>query len=135
VFDSLGVLPYDWRNSDGKTPKADAFLAEQADSVFDGIEQDFNDQYQEDNDTYRYERDGYVLETSSLGIYVTRSPYYTFAAFCSPCCPGAGDLDSPRLTAESGVKTYCLGPEWFDDEHATMLYTAFNVADDTEVTS
>jgi hypothetical protein len=134
VFNGLGMLPYDYRNGD-RTPKADAYLAPIVDAVWDDVEQDFNDHYEEDSDTYRYSEDGYVLETSSLGIYVIRSPFYTFAAFCSPCCPGAGNLDSPRLTAESGVKTYCLGPDWFDNDECTMPYTAFNVSDDTEVTS
>ncbi len=115
-LDYLGVLPYDYRGTG--SPKANAYLAEVANSVWQSIEQDWNDQYQEDNDTYRYERDGYVIETSSLGLYIIKSPYYTFAAFCSPCCPGAGDLDTPR---DGGVKTYCLGPDWFDDERAPYL--------------
>jgi hypothetical protein len=134
VLDSFGLLPYDYRNTDGKTPKADDYLASVVETVWEEVSEDF--QWESDSDdTHRYERDGYVLETSSLGIYVIRSPFYTFAAFCSPCAPGAGDLDTPRLTAESGVKTYCLGPDWFDSEHCTMPYTAFNVSDDTEITS
>ncbi len=132
VFDGLGVLPYDYRNGTN-TPKADAYLAPIVESVWDDIEQDWNGNYEGDNDQYRFESDGYVIETSSLGLYVIQSPFYTYAAFCSPCCPGAGDLDSPRLTAESGVKTYCLGPDWFDNEDCTMPYTAFNVSDDSEV--
>jgi hypothetical protein len=75
-----------------------------------------------------YEADGYRLETTSLGVYVTQSPYYTRAAFCSPCCPGAGDLDSPR---EHGVKAYCLGPDWFEDDKAP--YKVWRVSDDSEV--
>lgn len=133
VLDGLGLLPYDYRNGD-KTPKADAYLEPIVDGVWESIEQDFNDRYEEDNDTYRYEQDGYVLETSSLGIYVVKSPFYTYAAFCSPCCPGAGNLDSPRLTPEAGVKTYCLGLDWFDKDQCTCPYSVFKVEDDTEVT-
>lgn len=47
-------------------------------------------------------------------LIVTRSPYYTFTVFCSPCLPGCGDLNHPSA---DGVKCYCLGPEFFDDEN------------------
>lgn len=90
------------------------------DKVWSEVEQEFNDGYEEQDDTFRYEREGYIIETSSLGLFVIKSPFYTFASFCSPCCPGAGDLDSP---SEDGVKTYCLGPDWFDGEAPyTPLY-------------
>ena len=56
-------------------------------------------------------------------IFVSRSPYYTFSAFCSPCVPGAGNLDSP---VEGGVKTYCLGHEWFEEDCAP--YPVYSVA-------
>jgi predicted RNA-binding Zn-ribbon protein involved in translation (DUF1610 family) len=45
-------------------------------------------------------------------LMVTKSPYFTYAQFCSPCVPGAGNLDNPM---PDGVKTYCLGPDWFDE--------------------
>jgi hypothetical protein len=61
-------------------------------------------------------------------IMIISSPYYTFAPFCSPCVPGAGNLDSAR---EDGVKSYCFGHEWFDDGKAP--YRVFRVEDDTEV--
>lgn len=63
-----------------------------------------------------YEDGRYSLEDClDSDVMVLRSPYYTYARFCSPCCPGAGDLDSPTIKS-SGVKTYALGPEWFEDE-------------------
>lgn len=52
------------------------------------------------------------MGTEGFGVWVMKSPYYTFARFCSPCAPGAGDLDAYD---EDGVKTYCLGAEWFDE--------------------
>ena len=65
---------------------------------------------------WSYEREGYRLcDCLDSDIFVMESPYYTFAQYCSPCVPGAGNLDSPCAT---GVKTYCLGPEWFEDEQA-----------------
>lgn len=90
-------------------------LYEYVEGIWGDVEDRWNDRYEEQDDTYRYEQDGYVLETSSLGIYVIRSPYYTRARFCSPCCPGAGDLDG---FDEDGEKTYCLGHEWFEEETA-----------------
>lgn len=48
-------------------------------------------------------------------IMVLKSPYYTFAQFCSPCVPGAGNLDTP---VPDGAKTYCLGSDWFEDDVA-----------------
>ncbi len=76
-------------------------------------------------------------------IFVTRSPFYTYAPFCSPCAPGAGYLGSalPSATAghdlddlrPTGVKTYCFGHDWFDDGKAP--YRVFRVSDDVEVFS
>lgn len=44
-------------------------------------------------------------------IMIFKSLFYTKSRYCSPCFPGAGDLDSPD---EDGVPTYCFGPDWFD---------------------
>jgi hypothetical protein len=120
VLDNLGVLPYVSRYAPTSADKQRQQSAVDAvvDSVWEAIEQDWNDQYEENEDTYRYEQDGYVIETSSLGVFVLKSPFYTFAAFCSPCAPGAGNLDS---TAGDGAKTYCLGRDWFD-EYAPCPY-------------
>ena len=88
------------------------------DTTADAIIESANDSGHLDgdgDDTYRYDRDGYVIEASSLGLFVTKSPYKTRARFCSPCAPGAGDLDSPDA---DGVETYCLGADWFEDGEA-----------------
>jgi hypothetical protein len=64
-----------------------------------------------------YVADGHISEGYKLTdcldteIMVLASPYYTRAQFCSPCCPGAGNLDHP---CDTGPKTYCLGHEWFE---------------------
>jgi len=50
----------------------------------------------------------------TFGIWVEKSPYYTLCSFCSPCAPGAGDLDEPN---QDGVKTYCLGLDYFDSDN------------------
>lgn len=46
--------------------------------------------------------------------FVVASPYYTRAAFCSPCAPGACHLENPT---PDGAKAYCLGTDWFDDDN------------------
>lgn len=61
-------------------------------------------------------------------LFVTRSPYYTLAEFCSPCAPGAGDLDSPN---EDGIKTLCFGHEMFEDGKAP--YPVYRVSDNSLV--
>lgn len=73
------------------------------------------------------------LQASQSGddadIFITKSPYYTHAQFCSPCVPGAGHLGNPMT---GGVKTYCFGHDWFDGR---APYPVYCVADDTSVLS
>ena len=80
---------------------------------------------------YKYEADGYKLsDCLDSDIFVLGSPYFTFAQFCSPCVPGAGNLDNP--TDEGmGAKCYALGHDWFEDGKAP--YRLWRVADGTEV--
>lgn len=60
--------------------------------------------------------DEYSAELDDYGdIFITKSPYYTTCQFCSPCAPGAGYIMN---TVENGVKTYCFGHDWFDNEKA-----------------
>lgn len=60
---------------------------------------------------------------SQNDVFITRSPYYTHAQFCSPCAPGAGHLENPT---EDGVKTYAFGHDWFDGDVAP--YPVYSVA-------
>lgn len=46
-------------------------------------------------------------------IYVTESPYTALVAPCSPCCPNAGDLDTPRA---NGIRAYCLPKDDMPDD-------------------
>jgi len=55
-------------------------------------------------------------------VFITSSPFYTRAQFCSPCAPGAGYLRNPCPT---GPKTYCFDPSWFypnAEEEVTGTY-------------
>jgi hypothetical protein len=65
---------------------------------------------------WSYERDGYVLMDCLVNdIFIIKSPYFTYAQYCSPCVPGAGNLDSP-VDEGTGAKCYCLGAEWFTED-------------------
>lgn len=60
-----------------------------------------------------YNKDGYAIEDClDSDLIILKSPYYTYCQFCSPCVPGAGNLESE---CPNGVKTYCLGLDWYDD--------------------
>ena len=78
-------------------------------------------------------------EQGDCDIFITMSPFYTYAQFCSPCAPGAGHLGNAlklrdgesleqyeeRAIAEGWPKTYCFGDDWFDGGKAP--YPVFKV--------
>lgn len=61
-------------------------------------------------------------------LFLVKSIYYTFTKFCSPCAPGAGDLDSPT---DQGVKTLCFGHDMFENNKAP--YPVYRVSDNSLV--
>jgi hypothetical protein len=71
-----------------------------------------------------------VVDCLDSDAMILKSPYYTFAQFCSPCVPGAGSLDNPM---PDGVKCYCFGHDWFDDGKAP--YPVYSIETGTEVQS
>jgi hypothetical protein len=110
---------------------------------------DNEDVYGEEPIGYTLEEDGYIAEDClDSDIMLLKSDYYTYAPFCSPCAPGAGDLNNAFDADEkpdtgfigdvewmrhnqSTVKTYCFGHDWFEDGKAP--YRVFRVSDDSEV--
>lgn len=116
---------------------------------FDRIDPDpFMDEYLENYESpdgqMDYSDNDYDLHVSgdNFGIFVLRSPYYTYCRDCSPCAPGAGDLNNPLDPNEHEImegyhRALCLGPEWFDkpgDEYARVIqYRVFRVDNDQEV--
>ena len=91
-----------------------------------------------------YSDSEYDLHVSgdNFGIFVMRSPYYTYCRNCSPCAPGAGDLNASFDSDEHEItegyhRALCLGPEWFDkgdDQYARKIpYRVFRVDNDMEV--
>lgn len=86
--------------------------------------------YPEEPLGFSFEDSEYTLsDCLQTDIMILRSPYYTYAQYCSPCVPGAGNLDNP--TNETGPKTYALGHDWFEDGKAP--YRLYRVSDDMEV--
>lgn len=71
------------------------------------------EQSSDDPTEFVYVKEGYKATQSfeSPYVFVVKSPYFTTCRFCSPCMPGAGDLNSHD---PEGVRTYCLGHDWFD---------------------
>jgi hypothetical protein len=84
--------------------------------------ENFDENYQDDNALMVYEKDGYVIQgdNDDTDLFITKSPFYTFAPPCSPCAPGAGYL----LSAANGqpYKTYCLDKSWFEDDQCPYEY-------------
>lgn len=87
-----------------------------ADAACEQAASECGEHYQQpsDNPRLHYEHDGYVLQVTGDGnLFVIKSPFVTNAQFCSPCVPGAGNLDSP---CDAGPECYALGLDWFDEE-------------------
>lgn len=76
---------------------------------------DSQDAYSDEALGFTYDSDGYKLsDCLDSNVFVLCSPYYTYAQFCSPCVPGAGNLDTPLTHEDGAPKTYALGLDWFD---------------------
>lgn len=82
-------------------------------------------------DVYGDEPIGHTIDTDGIkaqidtdgDAFVLESPYFTRAAFCSPCAPGACYLTSP---CDDGERCYCFGHDWFDGGAAP--YPVYSVA-------
>lgn len=104
------------------------------------------DMYPETPIAYIIDDSEYIANADEMGdIMIVKSPYYTYASFCSPCAPGAGylmdwfkihDHDKEifdgllkndcnqlagkmlsRLAENTGFpKVYCFGHDWFDSQ-------------------
>lgn len=124
----------DTKWSDKKTSDLD----DAVENAFEAIEQDFNDSCSQDVSGPMYlEQDGYAVKTDDHNdLWVLKSPYFTYAQFCSPCAPGACHLGNPldvehgpfKATSELLAKEcpanrcYCLGHDWFDNGKAPYRF-------------
>lgn len=79
---------------------------------------------------FHYLNDGeYRANDDDYGdIFIVKSPYYTRAAFCSPCVPGACSLSEP---CEDGEKCYCFSHDFFEQGKAP--YPVYRVDNNAEV--
>lgn len=128
-----------------KTLNGYGFSVGQIDEVLSSVIDIYNESYEPDGSGIMdYSDEEYDLHVSgdNFGIFVMRSPYYTYCRGCSPCAPGAGDLDSPidpdeHEITEGYYRALCLGPEWFDQEDheysRKIPYRVFRVDNDQEV--
>lgn len=66
-------------------------------------------------------------------IMIMKSPYFTAGAYCSPCAPGAINLNQPEnpKTKTADDIAYCFGHDWFEDGKAP--YRVFSVETGKEV--
>ena len=75
---------------------------------------------------YTLDDNGIVGESSDgIDLFVTSSPYYTHAEYCSPCAPGACYLLNP--VDKQGPRAFCLPHEYFESGKAP--YPVFRVSD------
>jgi hypothetical protein len=70
----------------------------------------------------------HAIDCLDSDVMVLKSPYFTHAQFCSPCVPGAGNLECPM---PNGVACYCFGHDWFDEGRAP--YPVYFVSNGDEV--
>jgi len=78
----------------------------------DEFEQIFWDEYECDESERSYNRDGLRLLVGWLGgaplVWVLESNVRCYTGDCSPCVPGAGDLDHYSLEYDPDGDTYAL---------------------------
>jgi len=106
----------------------------------DEEEETFSQDYQCDEPMYHHVDGENHYETQFLGgaplVYVTESRFVTYCRPCSPCVPGAGDLDSKWYSAGewgNDIKlAYCPDPEDFitDYEPEYFYFVAETVKDE-----
>lgn len=82
------------------------------------------------------------ISASCLGgaylLFVQDSPYLAACRVCSPCVPGAGDLDTPCSGVESTWDhwsdrwAYCLPPSWFTEADQPVPYQTVRTVSDGE---
>lgn len=102
----------------------DGCVKSMVEAATDALVDDFGDTYEAQDERYRYEKEGYIVQSClDYDLIVIKSPFFTWARQCSPCVPNAGDLDNPE---DGGLKTYCLGADWFDESNP-LPYPIYSV--------
>ena len=65
--------------------------------------------YESDECHYSFETEDTKLLLRGQYVWVLKSPHIVRCALCSPCCPGAGNLDE---ICDDGAETYGLDSSW-----------------------
>jgi hypothetical protein len=84
--------------------------------------------------SFYYEEEGYIAECGQDGdIFITKSPFFTYGQFCSPCAPGAIYLMNPldESSRDENNKAYCFGHDWFEEGKAS--YPVFSIETGKEI--
>jgi hypothetical protein len=82
----------------------------------EAADEHMGDNYQGDEIYPLYEDKTYtVTRCLDSDLMILKSPFFSNCSYCSPCVPGAGNLNT---VCEGGVKTYCLDETWFPDNKA-----------------
>jgi len=93
---------------------SDFLTRNQAQSLIDDALEMF--EYEGEEPVHEGEYEGIKYRTSWLGgalnVWIFESPVTGLYQECSPCVPGAGNLDCPD---EEGVLTYDVPKEWRDE--------------------
>jgi len=109
----------------------DSPLDAAAESAFDVVSDGISEQYEGDGSNVLYVEGNLSVQSClDSDFMIDNSPFFTFAQFCSPCVPGACNLDSPIDNSRNSVdsiKCFCLGHDWFDDGKAP--YPVYSVAE------
>jgi hypothetical protein len=85
----------------------------------DESEADFSGEIDCDEVVYVYKEDGYKAyqPVDDVDIIIEKSPFYTYAAFASPCFPGGGCLDTPfRIPKEDQKPNYRTTAEFLTEQ-------------------
>ena len=96
---------------------------------------EYHECFPEDPFVFYVKNDEYAAFQDADGpdIFIEKSPYFTYAQFCSPCGPGAcyllNPLCDPRDPDEGPMdnnRAYCFGHNWFESGRAP--YPVYSVA-------
>jgi len=92
-----------------------------------------NDETLPDEPDFFYIKDETYQATSDTygDIFITKSPYFTYAQFCSPCAPGACHLSNELSAPNPNNRSYCFGHDCFCEGKAP--YRVFSVETGEEV--
>lgn len=99
---------------------------EEAQEIYDMFDEELGEGYSMgESGPWEYTEGNLTVRLDETNLWVFKSAYYTKAQYCSPCMPGAGNLDT---SCEDGPKAYCLGADWFEDGKAP--YPIYRVDND-----